>query len=65
MGWDNPPMPWRELERRLSWGTTARPAADGGGQGADGGQGAEPPPRPVTRLPADGGASRAGQGGPA
>ena len=20
MGWDNPPMPWRELERRLSWG---------------------------------------------
>jgi len=20
MGWDNPPLPWRELERRLSWG---------------------------------------------
>src|SRR5215475_5167212 len=19
MGWDNPPIPWRELERRLSW----------------------------------------------
>ena len=51
MGWDNPPMPWRELERRLSWGTAARPAADGG-QRADGGQAAEPPPRPVTRLPA-------------
>src|SRR5215472_5559892 len=43
-------MPWRELERRLSWGTAARPAADGG-QRADGGQAAEPPPRPVTRLP--------------
>jgi error-prone DNA polymerase len=22
MGWDNPPVPWREFERRLSWGTT-------------------------------------------
>src|ERR1700722_18426123 len=21
MGWDNPPVPWRELERRLSWRT--------------------------------------------
>ena len=19
VGWDNPPVPWRELERRLSW----------------------------------------------
>ena len=56
MGWDNPPMPWRELERRLSWGTTARPAADGG-QRADSGQTTEPPPRPVIRLPAVGGAS--------
>jgi error-prone DNA polymerase len=26
MGWDNPPLPWREFERRLSWGT---PAEDG------------------------------------
>jgi error-prone DNA polymerase len=47
MGWDNPPVPWRELERRLSWGRAA-----------------EPPPRPVTRLPAAGRASSAG-GGPA
>jgi error-prone DNA polymerase len=23
MGWDNPPLPWRELERRLSWGKTS------------------------------------------
>ncbi len=23
MGWDNPPVPWREFERRLSWGTQA------------------------------------------
>ncbi len=22
MGWDNPPVPWRELERRLSWDMT-------------------------------------------
>ena len=30
MGWDNPPVPWRELERRLSWGTggTGEPAQD-------------------------------------
>jgi error-prone DNA polymerase len=59
VGWDNPPMPWRELERRLSWGTTPRPAADGG-QRADGGQAAEPPPRPVARLPAAGEAGRDG-----
>ncbi len=26
MGWDNPPVPWRELERRMTWG--AGPAAD-------------------------------------
>jgi error-prone DNA polymerase len=24
MGWDNPPLSWRELERRLSWGNSAR-----------------------------------------
>src|SRR5262252_6094330 len=30
MGWDNPPVPWRELERRLSWRTPARPQAGGG-----------------------------------
>src|SRR5215831_16383168 len=46
MGWDNPPVPWRELERRLSWGTSARRAA-----GAE--RAAGPRPRPVTRLPAD------------
>src|SRR5215475_11407168 len=51
MGWDNPPVPWRELERRLSWRTSARAA---GGERA-----AEPRPRAVTRLPA------AGRGRPA
>ncbi|HEY2304750.1 MAG TPA: PHP domain-containing protein, partial [Streptosporangiaceae bacterium] len=45
MGWDNPPVPWRELERRLSWGT----AEDPGGAGPD-----RPEPRPVIRLPAHG-----------
>src|SRR5690349_12349617 len=38
MGWDNPAVPWRELQRRLSWGT---------GEPAD----AEPDLRLVTRLP--------------
>jgi error-prone DNA polymerase len=41
VGWDNPPVPWRELHRRLSWG--APEPADN----AEPGQ----PPRPVTRLP--------------
>jgi error-prone DNA polymerase len=27
MGWDNPPLPWREFERRLSWGNSAREPA--------------------------------------
>src|SRR5215472_9961307 len=44
MGWDNPPVPWRELERRLSWGT-GEPAEDAE---------PDPPPRPVTRLPIHG-----------
>src|SRR5215813_6402756 len=39
MGWDNPPVPWRELRRRLSWGA-GEPAGD-----------PEPEPRAVTRLP--------------
>ncbi|HET7247941.1 MAG TPA: error-prone DNA polymerase [Streptosporangiaceae bacterium] len=44
MGWDNPPVPWRELHRRLSWGAPEDPGD------------AEPgrPPRRVIRLPAPG-----------
>src|SRR6266581_1428875 len=50
MGWNNPPLPWHELERRLSWG-------DKGGEsrevrGPDAGEPDSPAPRPVTRLPA-------------
>src|SRR6266851_6669101 len=41
MGWDNPAVPWRELERRLSWGT-GEPAEDA----------APDQPRRVIRLPA-------------
>ena len=40
MGWDNPPVPWRELHRRLSWGT-GEPAQDAGPD----------LPRRVIRLP--------------
>ena len=40
MGWDNPAVPWRELERRLSWGT-GEPAQDA----------APDQPRRVIRLP--------------
>src|ERR1700683_3533888 len=36
MAWDNPPLPWPECERRVSWGRK-------GGEQTE--------PRPVTRLP--------------
>jgi error-prone DNA polymerase len=42
VGWDNPPVSWRELERRLSWGA---------GEPADDGEADQSPPRPVIRLP--------------
>jgi error-prone DNA polymerase len=45
MGWDNPSLPWRELHRRLSWGT-GEPAED-----AEPG----PPPARVVQLPRAGG----------
>src|SRR5580698_2899320 len=54
MGWDNPPVPWREFERRLSWGTSAGGVAGAGrdaGLDEPGQQAA--PPLPVTRLPAE------------
>jgi error-prone DNA polymerase len=49
MGFDNPPIPWRELERRLTWGKAAGhdPGTD---QDTDHGQ-PVPVQRPVTRLP--------------
>jgi error-prone DNA polymerase len=25
MGWENPPVPWRELQRQLTWGTAENP----------------------------------------
>jgi error-prone DNA polymerase len=57
LGWDNPPVPWREFERRLSWG------GDKTGNGAANGS----RPRPVTRLPISGsggaGSGGAGSGG--
>jgi error-prone DNA polymerase len=44
MGWNNPPVPWREFERRLSWRQHDKTAEadDRDGQ----------PARPVTELPA-------------
>ena len=42
MGWDNPPVPWREFERRLSWRQADRPAevSDPPGDDGSGGGGA-------------------------
>jgi error-prone DNA polymerase len=55
MDWDNPPLPWREFERRLSWGGQGDESAesDRAGEGA----------APAARLPASrtGGASHASQ----
>jgi len=57
MGWDNPPLPWREFERRLSWGKgqdrAAGPGTDQGPSGRGTAGRAQPRSlRPVTRLPA-------------
>jgi error-prone DNA polymerase len=46
MGWDNPPVPWREFERRLSWGKGTGQASGGRDGGLDegragGGRGAD------------------------
>jgi len=57
MGWDNPPLPWRELERRLSWGKGAGQAQESpdiglaAGQGTGQEPGAADTPRTVIRLP--------------
>jgi error-prone DNA polymerase len=57
MGWDNPPMPWRELERRLSWGKGAGQAQESPGAGLAAGRGtgqapgAADTPHTVIRLP--------------
>jgi error-prone DNA polymerase len=58
MGWDNPPVPWREFERRLSWGTKpgqGADAADGHDEAAADGHGEPAETRqlpPVAYLPA-------------
>ena len=52
MGWDNPPVPWPEFERRLSWGAAP------GGPGRETPQSPEPAAAspPVLRLPVVSGA---------
>jgi error-prone DNA polymerase len=57
MGWDNPPLPWREFERRLSWGGQDgedSQSGEGGrsGEGDGNGEGDGERVAPVTRLPA-------------
>src|SRR6266436_2515166 len=53
MGWDNPPVPWREFERRLSWGKGAGQAPGDASPGRSGDR--EPDTadasRTVIRLP--------------
>ena len=49
MGWDNPPIPWRELERRLSWRDPrheAPPPEDRPGEPHPDPQPSPPPPPP-------------------
>src|SRR5579875_3749320 len=74
VGWDNPPVPWREFERRLSWrGSSPGKRAGGPGRGGDtsqagGGkvirlrQATESADRPA--LPADGPAPLANEPAP-
>ena len=54
MGWDNPPVPWREFERRLSWRQGEQQGQQGDRQGDKRGQPDEPADgagRPVIQLP--------------
>jgi error-prone DNA polymerase len=57
MGWDNPPVSWREFERRLSWGKGTGQSQEGSETGLDEGRGTAPEPgeadalRPVIQLP--------------
>jgi error-prone DNA polymerase len=44
MGWDNPPVPWRELQRRMSWGTGAAPGPPSAAR-------RRPAPRPAGTTP--------------
>jgi error-prone DNA polymerase len=55
MGWGNPPVPWQEFERRLSWGARGQARTDSEEPGTAG-------PRPVTGLPAGGQSSGPGPG---
>ena len=50
MGWDNPPVPWEEFERRLSWRRPGRPD-DSDRDGSDRDGSSARGLRPVTRLP--------------
>ncbi len=52
MGWDNPRIPWREFERRLSWSTRAPGRADAGpsGSGTGGGTSGSGAARPGPRA---------------
>ena len=57
MSWDNPPVTWRELERRLSWNVIRRPAGPGEGLGE------EPGPGPPGAQPGPGRVGPAEPGG--
>src|SRR5271166_2494241 len=52
MGWDNPPVTWRELQRRLSWDVTRLPAGPGERPAEEPGQ--EPGPGQPSARPGAG-----------
>ncbi len=55
MGWGNPPIPWREFERRLSWGDPTRKPSSQGDAGTAGEPAAGARPRrthPASNGPA-------------
>jgi error-prone DNA polymerase len=74
MGWDNPPLPWRELERRLSWGGRTGESGAGAedsesaeraeGSRSSEGSGDSENIAPVARLPASR-VNQTGRTGPA
>jgi error-prone DNA polymerase len=54
VGWDNPPLPWREFERQLSWRKPAREAATHDAANGGAGEDAGAQPRRPHLVPAPG-----------
>jgi error-prone DNA polymerase len=60
MGWDNPPVPWREFERRLSWRSSGARRSSGTGRNDHDNPQRPEPPHPKQKDPEQKGPERKG-----